>query len=92
MPTQTIVPGYTSLADPVVGLCPECHRSPRMHEPEWRWRLLLTGERDSDVDDQISSIIAYRTGRCQAPASPSPTVLFEEAIHGGGLDFFRNGA
>ncbi|KQC06451.1 MAG: hypothetical protein APR55_01440 [Methanolinea sp. SDB] len=73
-----------------MGLCPDCHQSLHMHEPEWRWRSLLTGERDPDVSDQISSIIAYRQGPCQAPASPPPSVLFEEAIHGGGLDLFRN--
>lgn len=85
-------PGVTSLADPVVGLCPESHRSPHMHEPEWRWRLLFTGERDPDVSYHISSIIAYRPEPCQASTSPPLAELFEVAIRGGGLDLFQNGA
>ena len=80
------------LADSVVVLCPACHRSLHMHEPEWRWRLLLTGERHPDVSDQISSIIGYRPEPYQAPASPPPAELFEEAIRGGGMDLFQNGA
>ena len=92
MPAQTIVPGCYVLADPVVGLCPESHRSPHMHEPEWRWRLLFTGERDPDVNDQISSIIACRPTPCQASTSPPLAELFEVAIRGGGLDLFQNGA
>lgn len=83
---------HTCLADSVVVLCPECHRSLHMHEPEWRWRLLLTGQRKSDVSDAISSIIAYRPTPYQAPASPPLAELFEEAIRGGGLDLFQNGA
>jgi hypothetical protein len=79
-------------ADSVIVLCPACHRSLHSHGSEKHWRNLLAGQRDPDVRERISTIIDYRPAPYQAPESSPLSELFEEAVRGGGLDLFQNGA
>ena len=86
------ISGSLYSADSVIVLCPACHRSLHSHGAERRWRILLAGQRDPGVRERISSIINYRAAPYQAPESSPLSELYEEAVRGGGLDIFQNGA
>lgn len=79
-------------AESVVVLCPSCHRSLHQHGPELRWRLLLSCQRKPEVHEQISSILNYHPAPYEAPEGPPLPELFEDAVRGGGIDLYQNGA